>query len=124
MSILKKVVVVDDDEKVIAQVNAALTREGFRVFGADEGLKALELVRTENPEILITDILQPGLDGAQLCRTVSNDPNLENTRIIVISGVYNESMFRLQMNCRFDVFLEKPFSSSRLTSIVKELVGN
>lgn len=122
MSIMKKVVVVDDDEKVIAQVDAALTREGFRVFGATEGHRALELVKAEEPEILITDILQPGLDGAQLCQSISNEPHLKGVKIIVISGVYNESMFKYQMNCRYDAFLEKPIDSGKLTGLVKDLL--
>lgn len=122
MSIMKKVVVVDDDEKVIAQVNSVLGQAGFRVFGAKEGLKALDLVKTEEPEILITDILQPGLDGAQLCQSIAGDPKLSGVKIIVISGVYNESMFKLQMNCRYDAFVEKPIDSQQLTDLVNNMI--
>ena len=64
----KKAVVVDDDEKVITLIEKTLIRNGFQVFSAHEGQKALELVRREKPQVLITDILQPGLDGGRETR--------------------------------------------------------
>jgi CheY-like chemotaxis protein len=118
----KKVVVVDDDEKVITLMEKALIRKGFQVFSAHEGKKALELVRREKPQVVITDILQPGLDGGQLCSMVKNDPELENIKVIIITAVYTEANFRLQINCRYDAFIEKPIDINRLTAVVMEKV--
>lgn len=114
-------VVVDDDLKVIILVEKVLTDLGFRVLNAEDGRKALELVKKEKAHLLVTDILQPGLDGAQLCRAIQGDPTIENTHIIVMSGIYNESMFRLQMECQASGFLEKPIDVLRLKDLVSEL---
>lgn len=118
----KKAVVVDDDEKVITLIEKTLIRNGFQVFSTLEGQKALELVRREKPQVLITDILQPGLDGGQLCSTVKNDPELGDIKVIIITGIYTEANFKLQVNCRYDAFIEKPVDMNRLSAVVMEKV--
>jgi CheY-like chemotaxis protein len=123
MSSGKKVVVVDDDLKVIMLVEKALTRMGFRVFSADEGNKALELVKEEKPGILITDILLPGIDGVELCKAVKDDPETGDIKVILITGIYNQASFKLQMNCRADGFLEKPIDIKELSRLVKETMN-
>lgn len=120
MSKGKKVVVVDDDLKVIMLVERELTRMGFQVFSADEGNKALELVRKEKPAILITDILLPGIDGVELCKAVKDDPETSDIKVILITGVYNEASFRLEMNCRADGFIVKPIDIKGLSRLVNE----
>ena len=67
MSNDRTIVVVDDDAKVIMLVEKVLIDLGFRVLSASEGKKALELVKEEIPVLLISDILQPGIDGIGLC---------------------------------------------------------
>jgi CheY-like chemotaxis protein len=118
----KKAVVVDDDEKVIALIEKVLIRNGFQVFSALEGQKALELVRREKPQVVITDILQPGLDGGQLCSTVKNDPELGDIKVIIITAVYTEANFKLQMDCQYDAFIEKPVDMNKLSAVVMEKV--
>jgi len=119
----KKVVVVDDDEKVTILMEKALIRKGFQVFSAQEGKKALELIRKEKPQVVITDILQPGLDGGQLCRMIKDDPELEHIKVVIITAIYTETNFRLQVGCRYDAFIEKPIDMNRLTAVVLEKVA-
>lgn len=121
MSSGRRVVVVDDDLKVVILVSKAMAELGFEVFSAEDGGKALELVKKEKAHLLITDILQPGLDGTQLCQAVQQDPETEGTYIIVMSGVYQESMFRSQMECKTQGFLEKPIDVVKLKQLVNEM---
>lgn len=123
MSDGKKVVVVDDDLKVIMLVGEALTRMGFQVFSADEGNKALELVKKEKPAILIADILLPGMDGVALCKAVKDDPETGDIKVILITGVYNQASFKLEMTCGADGFLEKPIDIRELSRLVNETVN-
>jgi CheY-like chemotaxis protein len=123
MSNGKKVVVVDDDPKVVMLVEKALTQMGFRVFSADEGNKALELVKKEKPAVLITDILLPGIDGVELCKAVKDDPETGDINVILITGIYNRASFKLEMNCRADGFIEKPIDIEELSRLVNETVN-
>jgi CheY-like chemotaxis protein len=119
----KKAVVVDDDVKVTMLVEKALTQQGFRVFSAQEGRKALELVEREKPDVLITDILQPGIDGAELCNRVKNDPGMSDIKVIFITGVFTETHFKLQVNCKYDGFIKKPIDVNQLIRLVEEKIG-
>lgn len=114
----KKVVVVDDDLKVTMMMERLLIKRGFQVFSANEGKKAWELIKKEKPDVLVTDILQPGLDGVSLCNLVKNDPVLSYIKVIVISGVYNETSFKTQMDCRADGFIEKPIDLNILVELI------
>jgi sigma-B regulation protein RsbU (phosphoserine phosphatase) len=120
----KKVVVVDDDLKVTMMMERGLIRRGFQVFSANEGKKALELVKNETPDVVVTDILQPGLDGVSLCNLIKNDPKFGGTKVIIISGVYNEANFRTQMDCHPDAFIEKPLDVNNLVDLIVKKIKN
>jgi CheY-like chemotaxis protein len=121
----KKVVVVDDDAKVIMLVEKVLTQLGFRVFSASEGKKALELVLKEEPALLITDILQPGIDGIGLCQSIKEDPVVGNTKIILMSGVYKQASLKREiMDCTPDAFIEKPLEVQQLKDLVEKVLNS
>lgn len=120
----KKVVVVDDDLKVTMMMERGLIRRGFQVFSANEGKKAMELVKNENPDVVVTDILQPGLDGVSLCNLIKNNPEFGDTKVIIISGVYNEANFRTHMDCNPDGFIEKPVDMNELVELIVKKINN
>jgi CheY-like chemotaxis protein len=125
MSNDKKIVVVDDDAKVIILVEKVLTELGFRVFSAGEGKKALELVKQEKPVLLISDILQPGIDGVGLCQAIKEDPQLEDIKVILMSGVYKETSLKREiMGATPDAFIEKPLEVQQLKDLVEEILRN
>jgi len=123
MSEMKKVVVVDDDRKIIILLEKALTEKGFQVFSAVEGTKALELVKKERPALLISDILQPGIDGISLCQEVKQDPELGDIAVILMTGVYKQASFKTEMNCKPDAFIEKPLDINQLKAMILEELG-
>jgi CheY-like chemotaxis protein len=123
MSNDKKIVVVDDDAKVIILVEKVLTELGFRVFSAGEGKKALELVKQEKPVLLISDILQPGIDGVGLCQAIKEDPQLEDIKVILMSGVYKETSLKREiMGATPDAFIEKPLEVQALKDLVEKIL--
>ena len=119
----KTIVVVDDDAKVIILVEKVLTQSGFRVLSASEGKKGLELVKKEKPVLLITDILQPGIDGIGLCQVIKEDPQLQAIKVILMSGVYRQvSLKREIMGCTPDAFIEKPLEVQQLKDLVEKIL--
>ena len=120
----KTAVIVDDDQKIVLMVEKTLKEMGFRVYTAGDGNKALELVTSEKPVLLITDILQPGVDGLALCKKIKNDPGLLNTKVILITGVFSGSSFKLQMDCEPDAFLDKPLDLEKLKKVVETTLNN
>jgi len=121
----RKVVVVDDDAKVIMLVEKVLTQLGFRVFSASEGKKALELVKQEKPVLLISDVLQPGIDGIKLCQGIKEDPQLEAIKVILMSGVYKQASLKREITgCTPDAYLEKPLEVQQLKDLVEKILSS
>ncbi len=124
MSNDKKVVVVDDDEKVLILVEKVLTQLGFTVLSANNGKEALELVLKEEPALVITDILQPGIDGIGLCQAIKEDPVLGNIKVIMMSAVYKQASIKREiMGSKPDAYLEKPLEVQQLKNVVQEILG-
>ena len=118
----KEAVVVDDDTKVNLVVEKALNQLGFRVFCATEGKTALELVKEHKPCLLISDILIPGIDGVALCGMVKNTPELQKTKVILMTGIYKSRTFRTELDVNADAFIEKPIDIENLVGIVSEQI--
>ena len=123
MNEVKKAVVVDDDLKVTVLLEKVLSEQGFQVFTTHDGKKALALVESEKPDVLITDILIPGMDGISLCQTIKSDPMLEDIVVIVMTGIYKQASFKAEMKCKPDGFIEKPLDVKQLKSLVLEKLG-
>lgn len=117
---IRKVVIADDDAKVILVIGEVLADLGFQVFDANEGNKAFELILREKPDLLIADILMPGLDGVALCEKVKRHPELESTKVILMTGVYKNPSFRAELDCNADAFIEKPVDIKQLAGILLE----
>ncbi|MCP4156173.1 MAG: response regulator [bacterium] len=116
----KRVVIVDDDNKIIVLIEKTLLQMDLEVFSAENGTRALELVKEYAPDLLISDLLLPGIDGAELCQKVKGDPDLDHTKVILITGVYPESTIKLELKTKPDGFLPKPIDVKELTKMVKK----
>jgi sigma-B regulation protein RsbU (phosphoserine phosphatase) len=117
----KTIVVVDDDAKVIILVEKVLTRLGYRVLTTDNGKRALDWVKNERPVVLISDILQPGIDGVGLCQSIKGDPQLQDIKVILMSGVYKQTSFKREMmGIAPDGFIEKPLEVQQLENLVEK----
>jgi CheY-like chemotaxis protein len=118
MAPLKKVLVVDDEPEIVWVILAMLEDEGVSVIGAHRGDEALEIARRERPDLVITDIMMPGLDGRELCRRLQADPALRGIPVVLMSAVY-----RLEFrNCDSAAFLAKPFGIAELIALVHRLL--
>jgi CheY-like chemotaxis protein len=119
----KTIVVVDDDAKVIILVEKVLTRLGYRVLSTDNGKRALDWVKNERPDLLISDILQPGIDGVGLCQSIKEDPQLQDIKVILMSGVYKQTSFKREMmGIAPDGFIEKPLEVQQLENLVEKIL--
>lgn len=103
------VLVVDDDDDMRAYLGACVGRLGdVRVVEAGDGMEALRLARALLPDLVLTDMVMPRMDGAELCRTLREDPVTAHIRLVVVSGETREPP-----PCA-DGFLTKPFNALTL----------
>jgi excisionase family DNA binding protein len=120
-----KVLIVDDDGMLLATLSDALTWEGrYKVETAQDGYEGLIRVGGFRPDVLVLDIMMPGLNGFQVCRRVKADPTTGSTRILAISGYAQGDTPTRALQAGADAFVEKPIDPARLRQEVDRLVGS
>jgi UDP-3-O-[3-hydroxymyristoyl] N-acetylglucosamine deacetylase len=110
------VLIVDDEPEIRLSLRGVLGDEGLRVLEAEDGRRALDLLRAEKPDLLLLDVWMPDIDGIELLRILREEP--ERPEVIMISGHGNiETAVRATQLGAFD-FIEKPFSVDALLHLV------
>ncbi len=113
------ILVVDDDDAVRALASAALEQEGFEVITAAEGHAGLELFHSEQPDLVILDLMLPDLDGYDICFAIRKDSGVP---IIILSAKSEEVDKVVGFRMGVDDYVVKPFSSAELVLRVKAIL--
>lgn len=111
-----KVLVVDDDQNVLELIKLYGEREGFNVIGVNDGDLALAAFDRENPDVVILDIMLPGVDGLTLCRSLRS---IRMVHIIMLSAKGEEADRVLGLEMGADDYVSKPFSPRELVARIK-----
>jgi two-component system response regulator RegX3 len=114
-----RILLVDDEPDILEPVSYSLRREGFEVDCADEGERALEQARSGEYDLLICDVMLPGMSGTDLCRTLRAESSLP---IILLTARDTELDRVLGLELGADDYVTKPFSSAELISRVRALL--
>lgn len=115
-----KILVVDDEQAVRESLRRSLRFNGYEVLTANDGLEAVETVRTENPELLILDVMMPNMDGLEVCRTLRSEG--WDRPILVLTARDGVSDRVAGLDAGADDYLPKPFALEELLARVRSLV--
>lgn len=111
-----KILVVDDEQPIADILKFSLEKEGYQVVCAFDGKEALLKARSENPDLMLLDIMLPELDGMEVCRTIRNESNLP---IIMLTAKDSEVDKVLGLEFGADDYVTKPFGIRELVARVK-----
>jgi CheY-like chemotaxis protein len=114
------ILVVERDPHVKKLERFFLDRAGFQVEFADDGAQGLARARVLKPQILVTEIILPGVDGLQVCRLLKSDPVTKGIPVLVFSILAAEER---ALEAGADAFLRKPLDDARLLDTVTKLLG-
>jgi phosphate regulon transcriptional regulator PhoB len=117
-----KVLVVDDEADLVELVSYNLKKEGFLVDSASDGEKALTKIRKGTYDLLILDLMLPGIQGMELCRILRNDPKTSVLPIIMLTAKGEEVDKILGLEMGADDYMAKPFSPRELVARVKAVL--
>ena len=115
-----KILVVDDEQAVRESLRRSLRFNGYDVLTASDGLEAVEAVRSENPELLILDVMMPNMDGLEVCRTLRGEG--WDRPILVLTARDGVSDRVAGLDAGADDYLPKPFALEELLARVRSLV--
>jgi two-component system alkaline phosphatase synthesis response regulator PhoP len=114
-----KVLVVDDEQDILDLVRYQLEREGYQVVGCRDGRAALDLFSRERPDLVILDLLMPGVDGLEVCRRLRQDSAIP---IIMLTAKAEETDKVIGLELGADDYVTKPFSPRELVARVKAVL--
>ncbi len=115
-----KVLIVDDEEFFRALVATGFEREGFAVLQADNGEDAVEVASTELPELILLDLVMPGLLGFEVCQMLRKDQRFTHTAIIIMSAKSYKPDMDKAAELGADAYVVKPFEFSDLMNVARE----
>ena len=113
------VLVVDDEEAIAEAVRARLESEGYRVFVAEDGPQAIELHAEHHPDLVVLDLMLPGMDGLEVCKQIQRDGW---TPVLMLTAKAEEADKVVGFAVGADDYLTKPFSLRELASRVKAIL--
>ena len=122
MGISKHILAVDDEADLVELVSYSLKKEGFIVDSAPDGEAALKKIRKGRYDLIILDLMLPGLQGMEICRILRNDPKTTSLPIILLTAKGEEVDKILGLEIGADDYITKPFSPRELVARVKAVL--
>ncbi|MBC5823627.1 MAG: response regulator [Candidatus Eremiobacteraeota bacterium] len=119
----KTILLVDDSVVQSFAVKVRLERSGYHIISAQSGAKALEIIAREPVDLVISDILMPGMDGYELCRQIKANPGGANTPVVVMSALGETTDANWRQTSGADRYLAKPLDHEELARVIEELIG-
>jgi phosphate regulon transcriptional regulator PhoB len=118
----KKILIVDDEPDIVQLISYNLKKEGFHIATALDGEEALKKVREGHLDLIILDLMLPGIHGMELCRILRNNPKTAHVPIIMLTARGEESDKVRGLETGADDYMTKPFSPKELIARVKALL--
>ena len=104
------ILVVEDEEDIRELLKYNLEKEGYQIFGAATGEEALQAVRRRLPDLILLDLMLPGIDGLEVCRRIKSDPQARHLPIIMLTAKGEETDIVTGLELGADDYVTKPFS--------------
>lgn len=117
---MAKILVVDDDESIRKLVSFTLSELGHDVAEAADGQEAVNSIRDDEPNLMVLDVMMPGMDGLAVLRELRRNGLKRNTRVVLLTAKAQESDFVAGYNLGADDYLTKPFDPDELALQVTE----
>lgn len=121
---IKRVVCIEDEPEMIDLVSLILSRKGFEVIGANGGIEGLEVVREEEPDLILLDLMMPDMDGWEVYQQIKADAKLRNIPVVVVTAKAQSIDKVLGLHiAKVDDYITKPFGPQELLDSVEQILG-
>ncbi|MEA2085432.1 MAG: response regulator, partial [Chloroflexota bacterium] len=119
----RKILVIEDDPAGLRLVGYTLKKQGYEVVTASNGLEGLKKAREEGPDLVILDLMLPGVDGFEICHRLRTEPQTARLPILVLSGKTGEADRDTALKVGANAYLVKPASPSEVIKQVESLLA-
>ena len=122
-TILKKILIVEDDPSFLRAISHIVEKEGYEVTYASNGMTGLRMAKEDKPDLLILDIMLPGIDGFEICYQLRHEPETAKLPIIMLSAKGQETDKTTGLEVGADEYLTKPVDRAVLLEKVTALLA-
>ena len=114
-----RILIVDDEPDLLTVLHFGLEAEGFEVIEASDGEKGLELARSQQPDLIVLDLMLPRMDGYKVCRALKFDERYRRIPVFILSARSGDTDRRLALDLGADEYITKPYDMRELVSRIR-----
>jgi two-component system phosphate regulon response regulator PhoB len=118
----EKILVIEDDADIVELVEYNLARDGYQVISAGSGEEGLDRVRSNRPNLIVLDLMLPGIDGLEVCKLLKRDPKTAHIPVVMLTAKGEESDIVSGLELGADDYVTKPFSPKVLVARIRALL--
>ncbi len=122
MNEINKVLVVDDDPNIFELVQLYVASDDVEVFQALDAYAGLDLALRESPDVIVLDIMMPGMDGLEMCRILRENPAVADTPVVILSAKAKQADIDAGFEAGADEYVTKPFEPEELAQHVERFL--
>jgi len=119
----KEILIVEDEESLLKLQSLLLTTRGYKVQGVSNGQAALDCVADRKPDLMLLDIMLPGVDGFEVCRQIKSGESTKNIRVIMVTSKKSREDMERAEQVGADWYITKPFKSAMLVEAVQRFLS-
>ena len=120
---MKKILIVDDEPNIVMTLEYTFKKSNYEVFIARDGQEALDILKSNFPDVIILDIMMPMVDGFATLEQIRKDANLQHTKVMFLSAKNKESDIEKGLALGADAYMTKPFSIKKVVEKMEELLS-
>jgi two-component system phosphate regulon response regulator PhoB len=122
MAVVKSILIIEDEKDIVDLIEYHLKQSGFSVISALDGPTGLERARKKSPNLIILDLMLPGMDGKDICRSLKSNPLTQSIPILMLTAKAEETDRLIGFELGADDYVTKPFSPKELVLRVKAIL--
>ena len=120
---IKKIMVVDDSPTERAFMEGLLKKRGYEVLAVDSGEQAIELSKSQKPDLILMDVVMPGLNGFQATRAITREESTKHIPVIICTTKDQETDKVWGMRQGAKAYITKPFTENQLVEVINQLLA-
>ncbi len=121
---MPRILAVDDEPNIVRLIQVNLERHGYQVETANNGAQALAKIKANRPDLLVSDVMMPEMDGFELLANVRRDPALMDLPVIMLTAKAQDKDVLEGYKTGADMYLTKPFNPQELLAFVKRILSS
>jgi CheY-like chemotaxis protein len=122
MKAKRKILIVDDNDDVVTTYRVVLERMGYEVATASDGNECLQKIEQDKPDMVLLDVLLPGLSGTEVCKLIKETARTRDTPVVAITASLAANTRQKMADVGADEFLLKPIDVSNLNRVIKKFL--